>query len=289
MLDKFTYINHLGKAIHFGTGGLYVNYSDLRDYTWSYDTTNDKISNFRKGVVTKQLPFVIKSVDGDAIRNRIYEVADEDVRAGIKGTLFFGELIDEEVAMFNAKRLIGKSFMKCYIYSISTSNYLISKGYKTGTIGICTDTPSWNNQEKFSFAGQTDTATTGFEYPYDYPIGYNPPEHGTGYINNTAAFASDFEMVVWGSTNKVEIYINNHKYGVDIEIGANDYLIINSSKKTIVLYKNGETTVNAFSKRYKEESVFEKIPSGQSTVTWNGTYGFDIYTVSNRSEPKWGD
>ena len=52
-------------------------------------------------------------------------------------------------------------------------------------------------------------------------------------------------------------------------------------------YRNNGVMVNLFDLRGKEFSVFEPIPGDVVTVTWNGSFGFDITLFEERSEPAW--
>ena len=82
--------------------------------------------------------------------------------------------------------------------------------------------------------------------------------------------------------------INNHTYRVWGNIAAGEELLIDSLKKTITLTKTttGEA-VNWFDKRDRDQYIFEPIPSGQHTVSYLGTFNFDLYVIEKRSEPRW--
>ena len=53
MLEQLRFINHVNEELIFGKGGVFVNYSDLHDYRWQYTADGDKISVFKRGIVTK--------------------------------------------------------------------------------------------------------------------------------------------------------------------------------------------------------------------------------------------
>ena len=94
MLDKAIYTNHLSESIRFGQDGVFISDSQLRNYSWNYDTNFDEITNFRKGVVTKTLTIIIcadTKEEGIQKRNRIYEVFDRDVLTQNAGSLYIGD------------------------------------------------------------------------------------------------------------------------------------------------------------------------------------------------------
>ena len=80
MLEKFKYINHLGEVLEFGTGSLYANENDLHNYEWNVLTVGDKISSFKRGIVSKSIPVLIKcdtAGKGIEMRNKIFEIAEK--------------------------------------------------------------------------------------------------------------------------------------------------------------------------------------------------------------------
>lgn len=271
MLDNFKFTNHLGEVIQFGTDGLYANYSDLRDYLWNYDNSNNKISNFSRGVVTKSLPFVIacnSQEKATEIKNRIYEIADKDVVAGKPGTL-----------------TVEGYEMSCYIVGISKERYLVNRIYMSGKITIATDQPVWKKSQTFHFFSGNNESE-GIDHSFDYPFDYGANAGGQVFLN-PYAFDSDFILDIYGFVSSPKIEINGHVYQVNIDVRTDEIVQINSSQKTIFLTeKNGQKT-NIFNYRYKPESIFEKIQSGYNKVVWDSSFGFDLTLLDCRSEPKW--
>ena len=74
---------------------------------------------------------------------------------------------------------------------------------------------------------------------------------------------------------------------IKAEVSSGEYLVIDSSEKTIMLVKGSGEKVNCFNKRSRDSYVFEKIPVGANTVSWEGEFGFDVTLLEERSEPKW--
>ena len=94
MLDKAVYVNHLNQVLEFGSGGLFLTSSDMRDYEWSYDTNYDEITNFRKGVVKKKVKIIIcaeTKEKGIEKRNKIFEVFEQDVLSNIFGKFIIND------------------------------------------------------------------------------------------------------------------------------------------------------------------------------------------------------
>lgn len=223
MLDKMTYTNHKGQTIEFGATegdwkGLLIGISDVRDYAWSYDTTNDKISNFKKGVVTKSLPYFVVSDKADIIKNNICAIADIDVRAGKKGVLD-----------------IDGNKLNCYIYSVTTKDFLINYRYRAGTIGIATDDATWRiYEDKQEFLKKDEGVNLGIDYPYDYPYDYYFQSNITGKLRNKSVIDSDFILTIAGPVTTPTILISGNTYKFNISLLKDEYLIVNSMNKTII-------------------------------------------------------
>ena len=94
MLDNFVYENHLGQRFVGLENGVYLNHSNLRDYAWSCDTMNNRISRFYRSITERTLPLVFVGKSGDeatAVKNRLAELAETDIEAMIPGKIFVGD------------------------------------------------------------------------------------------------------------------------------------------------------------------------------------------------------
>jgi phage-related protein len=120
----------------------------------------------------------------------------------------------------------------------------------------------------------------------DYPIDYFS-DMATKPVTNGGFVASNFRLVIYGQCVNPAVSIADHTYQVNCTVGANEYLTIDSSAKKVFLTAQDGTITNMFNNRNRDSYVFEKIPTGQNVVSWNGGFGFDIILLEERSEPKW--
>ena len=70
-------------------------------------------------------------------------------------------------------------------------------------------------------------------------------------------------------------------------MNSGEYLTIDSATKKIFLTAVDGTTANKFNNRNRDSYIFEKIQPGGNVVAWDGTFGFDVILLEERSEPKW--
>ncbi len=273
MLEKLRYKNHINETLDFGIDKLFVNENDLRDFAWSVTSKNDKISGFRKGIVSKTVPIIIKcdtEAEGFEMRNKLFEVFEKDVLSQKYG-----------------KFIIGDYYLKCYVTGSTKTEYLFSKKYMRIDLAVQTDYPEWIKETTTAFRGNTDNNSEFLDYTHDFPIDYKN-SYTEKSINNSNFVASNFRMVFYGKVENPTIFINGHEYSVAVNVATGEYLTIDSIEKTVILTRNNGEKVNCFNLRNKDAYIFEKIPSGTLVVTTanEGLY-FDITLLEERSEPKW--
>lgn len=272
MLEKFKYINHVGEVLEFGKAPLFVNENDLRNFSWTVDTMNDKISGFSKGIVSKTLPIIIKcnsKAEGLEMRNHIFEVCEKDIIAKQYGRI-----------------VVGDYYLRCFVTDNSKSGYLHSGEYMEMEITIQTDLPNWSREITTNFL--TTSEDEGFlDFPYDFPYDLKNG-FSVGEVHNAGLISTDFRILVYGVVVNPIIYIGGHEYSVNVEVAKGEYLTIDSVEKTIVLTRINGEKVNCFNLRNRNSYIFQKIPSGVSTVaTGDVDFSFSITLLEERSEPKW--
>lgn len=137
MLEKFIFENHLGQRFEGLPNGVYLNYNDLRDYSWSYDTINSKISRFYRAVKSRKIPLVVKCASDDeatAVKNRLLELAEVDIAEKLPGKIFVGEF-----------------YTNGYITASKKSEYLITKQLCKIELTLTSDDPAWYREQTHVF------------------------------------------------------------------------------------------------------------------------------------------
>lgn len=264
------YVNHVGEEIVFNNNnGIFLNENDLRDYNWNYDVTYKKITNLDNPTRKHKLPVRLAGQDRIANANKIFSVIDKDVVENATGKFY-----------------IDDYYLEGYFISSNKSKY-------TSGVVIWLDlgfvsTGMWHREVSKTYnylivdekAGQID-----LDYPHDAPHDYTSPQDVQ--MNNENYTASDFRIIIYGPATRPEIYIANHKYAINTNIAAGEYVVIDSANKKITRTTHRGEQINLFNLRDRNSYIFEKIPSGLSEVTWNGPFSFDVVLIEDRSEPKW--
>ena len=272
MLEKFTYTNSFKETLEFGKGSLFVNENDLRNFVWGISTKNNKISGFKKGIVSKTIPVILRcetEYEGIWLRNRLFEVFEKDV-----------------ITKQYGKIQIGDYYLRCFITGSKKTEYLLSRKYMVVTLTVQTDHPEWIKETTTNNSMSEEEGGGFLDFPYDFQFDFKNSNIKTR-ITNDGIVPCDFIMTIQGSVVNPTLYIGNHKYSVSVTVEENEYLTIDSMNKTIVLTKSNKEKVNCFSKRNKDSYIFEKIPTGTSVVSSEIDLKFTMTLLEERSEPKW--
>lgn len=125
------------------------------------------------------------------------------------------------------------------------------------------------------------------DYKYDYRYDYTPPKGGVARWTVDHYAPSEFSLTIFGPCTDPRITINGYPYEVFTTLEAGEYLTIDSRANTVTKHLQSGTVISIFDYRNKQESVFEKIPSGALLFSWSGTFGFTLTLYTERSEPEW--
>lgn len=275
MLENFIFENHLGQRFEGLANGVYLNSNDLRDYRWSYDIINSRISRFYRDTTSRKLPLtVICKTDTEAVKvkNRLMEIAEVDIEAMLPG-----------------KIIVGEYYTHGYITASVKSNYMIKKRYCKIVLTLTSEDPVWYREEKHSFfannASPGDGSDIGKDYPWEYKWEYVEPPSASVTCNSFRDNA--FIMKIHGEITNPVVTVGAHLYSVNGTVKAGETLLINSLTKTITLTKATGEKENWFDMRDRSSYIFEPIPPGQHLVVRNGSFGVDLTVIEKRSEPKW--
>lgn len=275
MLDSFIYENHLGLRFIGLDNGVFLKSSELRDYSWSYDQINRRISRFYQEVTDRKIPLVVVGgTDEEAVaaKNRLLQLAEQDIEACLPGKVW-----------------IGDYYTNGYITSSEKNKFLIAKRYCEIDLTLTSDDPAWYREQKYIFTPGEETFIghgEAADYPYDYSYDYALSLLGRNIVCDSVG-KSAFRLLIYGAATNPAVTIGGHTYAINGAIGHGETLLIDSMNKTITLTTSAGYKVNWFDKRNRDSYIFEPIPAGQDTVSWDGSFGFDLTVIEKRSEPRW--
>lgn len=263
------YTNSIGQEIVFGKStGIYIDENELLNYEWSVGSVSNRISSLARGV--RDIPIDLKfSGKGIGERDRFVDVVDYDARTKQCGRLEFnGWTID---GIFSASAVSG---------------YRNSKGYLCRSMKFTTQSKFWRRGTQVEFMPNESIAAAGKAYPYGYAYDY-APTIVTDSITVGGTLPAAWKMVVFGPATNPAVTIDGHLYKVNVVIESGGYLVIDAVRKTVLLVGRQGNFTNVFNKQNKSSYLFEGLPPGISTVTWDNSFGWSIDVIEERSEPPW--
>ena len=275
MLDRFIYEDHVGRRFDGLENGVYLNQGDLRDYSWSYDKINSRISRFYQGITNRKIPLMIMcNTDEDAvqIKNHIHDLAESDIVAKLPGKVYAGEY-----------------YTNGYITASKKGDYLTNKRLCKLDLTLTSDDPAWYREQVYYFVPGSDDQMSGgsgtdyaYDYPYDYAMYFKGRSIASDSVGNSA-----FRLLIFGTVENPSVTIGENTYTVNTKVGAGETLLVDSLAKTITLTNASGQKINCFDKRSRENYIFEPIRPGMNTVSWSGNFGFNLTVIDKRSEPRW--
>lgn len=275
MLENFIYENHLGQRFIGLDNKVYLNSNDLRDYSWSYDTINNRISRLYRDPTDRKLPLIVcctTEAEAAEVKNRLLDLTEIDVEAMQPGKIYVGGYYTTGFITGSKKKDYRIHGRFCYIDLVLTSS-----------------NPVWCAEKTHVFGGSNgieQSAQGGFDFPYDYKHDYSVTTNSRQIVCDTVR-GSKFKLKIYGDTVNPTVMIGGHSYTVYGEIKAGETVVIDSQSKTIVLTTASGAKVNWFNNRDREDYIFEPIPPGMNNVLYNGAFKFDLTVIEERSEPKW--
>ena len=253
---------------------------EIFDTNWNYDYINlgsggGRITTFRKDLEERSLTLSIINYGNEefeAAVDRFHEVTEYDVLHGSPGRLYVGDM-----------------YMRCYFVISKKSEWEPDASYLDNDVTLVAEYPMWIREEENQYrkAISDKSSAEYLDYPFDYPLDFLGGVAGVGYINNAGDAACHFRMLVYGPCMNPRIIIADHVYEVATKLDVGEYMIIDSRDGSVKRMRNNGSAVDEFDNRNKKVSIFEKIPKGNSLVSWDGSFGFDIVKFYERGEPKW--
>ena len=221
----------------------------------------------------KIIIFAETEEEGFEKRNEIFEIFEQDILSKSQGKLYKGDY-----------------YLNCYVISSVKSKWFLTERYMENTITIISDRSDWVSEKKFEFLKSSESVKLEMDdlkkYPYKYGY-YYKNQISSGTILNASVNTSDFVLRMYGPITNPLVMIGEHTYQLNISVNQGEYVEIDSEKKTIYLIHSNGRKESIYWSASKESYIFQPIEKGIQTISWNGSFAFNLILKSKRSEPLW--
>lgn len=248
--------------------------ANFHEYDWGWDSSEKKhgimISNFRmqEKEIEIELAFIGTKKEKVEALNNFFKVTESDLLMKTPGKLY-----------------VDDYYLECYIVSGSSGPSDDYNGVSRKA-KILAPNPFWMEEALFHYDIQDSTTQEYLDYEHDYPHDYTSSVSVQEIVNDSLN-GLDFEFTIYGPCVDPAVYIGGHIYSVEGTVEENERLIINSRSKKIYKVMEDGTEENFYMNRNRDYYIFQKIKSGETNVSWSGSFSFDLKTYEERSEPKW--
>lgn len=243
--------------------------ADSWDYQAGYRDLSYAARRARKESITVAM---LDLVAADALRL----AADADLSSMTPGTLDFD----------------GWS-QRCYIAGIEAK--AVTGGAAVVELEAVLLDGVWRKRDAYEFrpGAGSGTVGVGHGYAYGYTYGYPYSEETSREIEVDSIVASPFRIIVYGPAVRPSVTVGGNRYQVSTDVPDGGYLLIDSIEGTVTkVAKNGYKT-NALPDAVlgggvgSGSYIFEDIPAGTSTVSYDGSFGWDLEVYREDGAVPW--
>lgn len=266
------YENNRKQIVYLDQGPYMMLVSDFLNYGWKYTSTYGRIRKFYHEISERKLKIDIYSDQRKTARehqNELTSIFEYDVLNMTPGKLYIGEY-----------------WISCYITECDKTGWDDESNVVCCEYTLAAENPMWTKETTYHFLGDSGITASGIDFPYDYPFDYALITNANHVVND-AVKNSDVQINMYGPAENPCVIIGTHLYGLEYVINEGERIEINTRNKKMKLVRTDGTIENVFSMRYRDQYVYDPIPSGELVVSTNGFFDYDIILLTNRSEPEW--
>lgn len=278
------YVNARGDAFVLnGDGWTFVaDAKPLRRFEWNYNTTN-RISGMggtangfarRPRTITLEVGQRGSSREDMADRaNRLHDIADADCAAETPGRLY-----------------VGDQYIRCFLaVAGGVKAAPINGNFIIRELTILAVEPYWSTESTYVFnisEGQQEIDLTGKKYNLRYAYRYGMGYQNSRFVNECY---SDCPCIYtfYGPVRDPKVIISGHTYEVDVVLQQHERVVIDQVARTIQKIGATGAATNVFNDRNKAYDIFKKLPTGESTISYDGSFRWTLTLVEQRSELRW--
>lgn len=277
-MHRLTYTSSTGKVIELDAAGAYVGTAPkLRSREWSYELSWRGAYGVSRDAREATVDAHLSSEAADALR----EQADRDMADSSPGRLTFD----------------GEWCQRAYLAKSDVSEVYGRRGMKAELTFLLLD-GAWSREVTTGFYANEISDGSALDFPHDYEYDYG----GSG-ANRTVTVAgllpADMRMTIYGPVTNPRVVVAqgefSNTYSVKAAVPGGSRLVIDGSShpKGIQLIGTYGEAEDRFADGVRGEGAgsgsycFEPLRPGTSTVSWDGSFGFDITHYQEEGEPPW--
>lgn len=282
------YVNSIGDKLDLLSDKIAIQDIDtLFNNEWSYSSATSmifggKVKKFYKGVQEKEFTMSLAADSEQEFTELCKEIED---------ILFYDVHVRKPGRLY-----VNDTYLLCYIYSSEYVDYEDLFYMTDRKFKLVTEYPNWIAERKYEINRSVSliNAVVGFMITGAGILNSNSDPEGDGdetttkaYVKNPLRVPCNFKIKIHGPSEWPYLKVGENIYNIDEEIQEGSYIIIDSIKKTCIMYDSSGNERNVFGYRNPDYYIFEKILPGVNAVEWNESTELEFTIYEERGEPLW--
>ena len=262
-----------GSTVQLDAGSLHVGTADdLRGREWSYTLGHRGIG----GVVrsSREVSVELHCTD-PAELDRARHIFDRDVQTGAGGELVYaGE--------WRTAALV-----------VSSAPSTIFGRFAVAKLGIVLADGVWRRSHEMHVPMPSTVAGGGgLDYPHDYPYDYARPEPPKS-VRASEWGESTVGLRIYGPATNPAVTIGGNTYQIMREVADTERIEVDGLHRTVELVTLYGERINVAADAVRGRGagggsyIFQPLPPGESPVTSDGSFAFDVIWYDEEGEPPW--
>lgn len=283
MRTDIAYVNGLGERVEFGGSEEALHYfaHGLRDWEWCYSVgTGGGVSSFsRRPSKPREVDFPVgigasSAEEGIALRNRVESMGEYDVERREPGRIY-----------------VGDWYVRAYVIACEPTDYWMDDRFCELDLTVLIEDPGWVREHEQRYVPETGGGSgPGTDFPLDFPFDFARDRQSRRvYVDGADR---DFLWRAYGPVDGPSITVGGNTYRVNADVPAGSRLEVDSRARTCLIIDRDGRVEQAYGMREpggrgSGTYIFEKVPSGDNSLSWDNSFSFDLVTYEVRTSCPW--
>lgn len=262
-----------GSTVQLGDGLMHVGEAvDVRSRQWSYILGRNCIGGAMRAA--REVAADLTCIGLEQL-DRARHIFDRDVQAGAVGELVYA----------------GEWRTRALVVAQSPSK--VCRDLVTAALTIVLMDGTWRRKHEMHVPmPSTVSGGGGLDYPHDYPYDYARPEPPKS-VKASEWGESAVGLRIYGPATNPAVTIGGNSYQVMREVSDTERIEVDGLRRTVELVTLYGERVNVAADAVRGRGagggsyIFQPLPPGESSVTSDGSFAFDLIWYDEEGEPPW--
>lgn len=262
-----------GSTVQLGDGLMHVGEAvDVRSRQWSYTLGRNCIAGAMRAA--REVAADLTCIGLEQL-DRARHIFDRDVQTGAVGELVYA----------------GEWRTRALVVAQSPSE--VRHDLVTAALTIVLMDGIWRRMHEMHVPmPSTVSGGGGLDYPYDYPYDYARPEPPKS-VKASEWCESAVGLRIYGPATNPAVTIGSNTYQIMREVADTERIEVDGLHRTLELVTLYGHRINVAADAVRGRGagggsyIFQPLPPGESPVTSDGSFAFDLIWYDEEGEPPW--